>query len=102
MPYGSELKKQHIYDSKMMHIMGLHHDFEVKNTIPSKNLWCQDFADFIQAFSFCCKSVHYVSSELSDSGLRIRIGSGFSRVSGSGSGFGIRIRIQEGKNDPQK
>jgi hypothetical protein len=35
-------------------------------------------------------------------GCRIRIGSGFSRVSGSGSVFGIRIRIQEGKNDPQK
>jgi hypothetical protein len=33
---------------------------------------------------------------------RIRIGSGFNRVSGSGSGFGIRIWIQEGKNDPQK
>jgi hypothetical protein len=30
--------------------------------------------------------------------IRIRIGSGFNRV--SGSGFGIRIRIQEGKNDP--
>jgi hypothetical protein len=35
-------------------------------------------------------------------GLRIRIGSGFNRVSGSVSGFGIRIRIQEGNNDPQK
>ncbi len=35
-------------------------------------------------------------------GLRIRIGSGFNRVSGSGFGFGIRIRIQEGKNEPQK
>jgi hypothetical protein len=35
-----------------------------------------------------------------EAGLRIRIGSGFNRVSGSGSGFGIRIRIQEGKNDP--
>ncbi len=33
-------------------------------------------------------------------GLRIRIGSGFNRV--SGYGFGIPIRIQEGKNDPQK
>jgi hypothetical protein len=32
-------------------------------------------------------------------GLRIRIGSGFNRVSGSGSG--IRTRIQD-KNDPQK
>jgi hypothetical protein len=32
--------------------------------------------------------------------IRIRIGSGFNRVSGSGSVFGIRI--QEGKNDPQK
>jgi len=34
--------------------------------------------------------------------IRIRIGSGFNRVSGSVSAFGIRIRIQEGKSDPQK
>jgi hypothetical protein len=35
--------------------------------------------------------------------FRIRIGSGFNKVSGSvtGSEFGIRIRIQEVKNDPQ-
>jgi hypothetical protein len=31
MPFGSALKKYHIYDSKMMHLMGLPHDFEVKN-----------------------------------------------------------------------
>jgi hypothetical protein len=36
----------------------------------------------------------------SGSGIRIRIGSVFSRVCGSGSVFGIRI--QEGKNDPKK
>jgi ankyrin repeat protein len=35
-------------------------------------------------------------------GFRIRIGSGFNRVSRSGFVFGIRIRIQEGKNDIQK
>jgi hypothetical protein len=34
--------------------------------------------------------------------IRIRVGSGFSRVSGSGFGKRIQIRIQEGKNDPQK
>ncbi len=34
--------------------------------------------------------------------IRIRIESGFNRVSGSGFGIRIRIRIQEGKNDPQK
>ncbi len=33
-------------------------------------------------------------------GLRIRIGSGFNRV--SGSGFGIQMRIHGDKNDPQK
>ncbi len=35
-------------------------------------------------------------------GLRIRIGSGFNRVSGSGFGIRIRTGIQESKNDPQK
>jgi hypothetical protein len=34
--------------------------------------------------------------------IRIRIGSGFNRVSGSVSAFVIRIRIQKGKNDLQK
>jgi len=44
----------------------------------------------------------YLWKNLKKSVLRIRIGSGFNRVSGSGSGSGIRNRIPEGKNDPQK
>ncbi len=50
------------------------------------------------------RSWAYEREELSQAGLRIRIriGSGFDRVSGSGSGIRIWIRIQQCKNDPQK
>jgi hypothetical protein len=52
--------------------------------------------------SFMLASIMSLRNMALKSGLRIRIGSGFKRVSESGSVFGIRIRIQEGKNDPQK